>query len=63
MLIRVAAENALPFSVQVPNAETQSAMREARSIVMLKTPRLVSAEVVFAELDAHAKTISEKRRM
>jgi DNA-damage-inducible protein J len=61
MLIRVAAENALPFSVQVPNAETQSAMREARSMVMPKTPRLTNAEAMFAELDAHAKTVSKKR--
>jgi DNA-damage-inducible protein J len=29
MLIRVAAEQKLPFDVKVPNAETQAAMRDA----------------------------------
>jgi DNA-damage-inducible protein J len=61
MLIRVAAENALPFNVQVPNAETQNAMREARSMVMPKTPRFANADAMFADLDAHAKTVSKKR--
>jgi DNA-damage-inducible protein J len=61
MLVRIAAENALPFNVQVPNAETQSAMREARAMVMPKTPRFAKAEDMFAELDAHAKAASKKR--
>jgi DNA-damage-inducible protein J len=30
LLTRVAAERALPFEVKVPNAETATAMREAR---------------------------------
>lgn len=29
LLVRVAAEKALPFDVRVPNAETEAAMREA----------------------------------
>lgn len=61
MRSRATAVNALPCSAQVPNAETQSAMREARSMVMPKTPRLANAEAMFAELDAHAKTVSKKR--
>jgi DNA-damage-inducible protein J len=31
MLVRVAAEQKLPFDVKVPNAATQDAMREAES--------------------------------
>jgi len=30
LLVRVAAEGALPFDLRVPNAETQAAMRDAR---------------------------------
>ena len=30
MLVRVAAEHALPFAVKVPNLETQAAMRESK---------------------------------
>lgn len=30
MLVRVASEKALPFDVRVPNAMTQTAMRDAR---------------------------------
>lgn len=31
MLVRVAAEKAMPFPIRVPNAETIAAMEEARS--------------------------------
>jgi DNA-damage-inducible protein J len=61
MLVRIAAENALPFNVQVPNAETQSAMRDARAMVMPKASRFAKPEDMFAELDAHAKVASKKR--
>jgi DNA-damage-inducible protein J len=30
LLVRVAAEGALPFDLRVPNVETQAAMRDAR---------------------------------
>ena len=30
LLVRVAADGALPFDLRVPNAETQAAMRDAR---------------------------------
>ena len=33
MLVRIAAENALPFNVQVPNAETRAAMEEFRALI------------------------------
>ena len=61
MLVRIAAENALPFAVQVPNAATQSAMREARAMVMPKEPRFAAAKEMFTELDAHAKAAPKKR--
>lgn len=61
MLVRIAAENALPFAVQVPNAPTQSAMREARAMVMPKEPRFAAAKEMFTELDAHAKAAPKKR--
>lgn len=31
LLVRVAAEKAIPFEVRVPNAETQAAIRDARA--------------------------------
>ncbi len=47
LLIRVAAEKALPFEVKVPNPKTVKAMRAAdRS----KGKRLSSADVLFKDL-------------
>jgi DNA-damage-inducible protein J len=48
MLVRVAAEGALPFDVKVPNAETRAAMREHDAGVL---PRYVTPQALFASLD------------
>ena len=61
MLVRIAAENALPFAVQVPNAATQSAMREARAMVLPTEPRFAAAKEMFTVLDTHAKAAPKKR--
>jgi DNA-damage-inducible protein J len=47
MLLRVAAEQALPFDVRVPNATTVKAMRAAREG---KGKRMGSASALFREL-------------
>jgi DNA-damage-inducible protein J len=47
MLLRVAAEKALPFEVKVPNATTVKAMRAADQG---KGKRLNSAEALFKDL-------------
>jgi DNA-damage-inducible protein J len=47
LLVRVAAEKALPFDVKVPNATTVKAMREAN---YGKGKRLKSADALFKDL-------------
>ncbi len=48
MLVRVAAEKALPFEVRVPNTTTARAMRSADR---KKGRRFRSADALFADLD------------
>jgi DNA-damage-inducible protein J len=47
LLIRVAAEKALPFEVKIPNATTQKAMRAAGQG---KGKRMSSADALFEDL-------------
>jgi DNA-damage-inducible protein J len=47
LLVRVAAEKALPFDVRVPNATTVKAMRAADNG---KGKRLTSADALFKDL-------------
>jgi DNA-damage-inducible protein J len=47
LLVRVAAEKALPFDVRVPNATTVKAMRAADKG---KGKRLTSADALFKDL-------------
>jgi DNA-damage-inducible protein J len=47
LLVRVAAEKALPFDVRVPNATTVKALRAAEK---RKGKRLTSAEALFKDL-------------
>jgi len=47
LLVRVAAEKALPFDVRVPNPETLAAMREADEG---KGTRFPSADALFDDL-------------
>lgn len=49
LLVRVAAEKALPFEARVPNAETVAAMEEARSG---KLRSFVTVEELMADLNA-----------
>lgn len=48
MLVRVAADQALPFDVKVPNSETKAAMAEARAS---KSKRFSSVAALMADLD------------
>lgn len=47
-LTRVANEQALPFAVKVPNAETRAAMEEARA---MGRPRFTAAQALFDDLE------------
>jgi DNA-damage-inducible protein J len=51
LLTRIAGEKKLPFSVRVPNTETQAAMKEADEITQNHRARFSSAEELFASLE------------
>jgi DNA-damage-inducible protein J len=48
MLVRVAADKALPFDLRAPNAETQAAMRDIQDG---KVTRFNSASALMADLN------------
>jgi DNA-damage-inducible protein J len=48
MLVRVAAEGALPFEVKIPNRETKAALRAARKGAV---ERFDSVEALMADLN------------
>jgi DNA-damage-inducible protein J len=50
-LCRVVADQALPFELKVPNAETRAAIAEARSMTPAQRKRFTKAEQLFAELE------------
>ncbi|WP_371345096.1 type II toxin-antitoxin system RelB/DinJ family antitoxin [Ancylobacter sp. IITR112] len=53
-LHRVVADQALPFAVRVPNAETQAALREADEIVAARRARFSTADALFDDIEANA---------
>lgn len=50
-LKRVVAEQAMPFDVRVPNAETRAAMAEADDIVRDRNARFATAQDLFDDLE------------
>lgn len=50
-LTRVAAERQLPFTLKVPNAETQAAMQEADAIVRTRRARFRKPADLFNDLE------------
>ncbi len=50
-LRRVIADQAIPFEVKAPNAETRAAMAEAEDIVRARRARFVDADQMFADLE------------
>ena len=53
-LMRVVADQKLPFDLRVPNATTRAAMQEAEDIVKARSARLSSAEELFDALEKEA---------
>lgn len=49
LLVRVAADQALPFEVKVPNARTRAAMKELKAG---KAKRFATADALMADLNA-----------
>jgi DNA-damage-inducible protein J len=52
VLTRIAKEKALPFALEVPNAETRAAMEEARS---MSRARFANADELFHDLEKDHK--------
>ena len=50
-LTRVVAEKQLPFTLKVPNAETQAAMLEADAIVRAHKARFATATELFNDIE------------
>ena len=50
-LMRVVAEQQLPFPLKVPNAETRAAMREADAIAHTRRSRFKTATELFDDLE------------
>jgi DNA-damage-inducible protein J len=48
---RIAADQAFPLELKVPNAETQAAMREAEAIIAKKSPRFDDADKLMTNLE------------
>lgn len=50
-LHRVAADQAIPFELRTPNAETRAAMTEADSIARSRRDRFTTADALFDDLE------------
>ena len=48
---RIATDQAFPFELKVPNAQTQRAMAEVDEMVKTRKARFASADEMFAELE------------
>jgi len=54
-LTRVARDHALPFELNVPNAETRAAIEESRRSIKAGGVRFTAAQEVFNALDQEAR--------
>ena len=48
---RIAADQAFPLELKVPNAQTQKAMAEVDEVVKTRKARFASADEMFVELE------------
>lgn len=51
---RIAADQAFPLELKVPNAETRAAIEEARTMIAERRARYEDPAALFAELDGEA---------
>lgn len=54
-LTRVAKDQALPFELKVPNAETRAAMQESRASMKARRTRFTDPQELFDALDQEAR--------
>lgn len=57
-LRRVVADQAIPFDLKVPNAETRAAMAEADEITASRRVRFASADELFSDLGKSRSPLS-----
>jgi DNA-damage-inducible protein J len=50
-LMRVAADQRLPFALDVPNAETRAAMAEAEDLVRARNARFATPDALFDDIE------------
>ena len=51
---RIAADQAFPLELKVPNAETRAAIEESRAMMAARRARFTDAETMIADLDRQA---------
>lgn len=56
LMHRIAADQAFPLELKVPNAETRAAMAEAETIVKKRKARFKTAEAMFTGLEKASRT-------
>ena len=54
LLHRVVAEQAFPFELKVPNAETREALVEAEEIIRTHNARFITTDELFANLEKNS---------
>ena len=54
-LMRVVAEQQMPFALKVPNAETRAAMTEANEIARARRARFATATELFDDLEKNSR--------
>lgn len=52
---RIAADQAFPLELKVPNAETRAAIAESREMMAERRARFADAEAMIADLDSPAR--------
>lgn len=54
-LMRVVAEQQMPFALKVPNAKTRGAMKEADQIALTRRARFGTAAELFDDLEKNSR--------
>ena len=54
-LRRVVADQAIPFEIRVPNAETRAAMAEADDLIRNHRARFKTADALFGDLEKDSR--------
>ena len=54
-LMRVVAEQQMPFALKVPNAKTWAAMKEADQIALTRRARFGTAAALFDDLEKNSR--------